>query len=64
MSDETSILRVAEDELATARQLLGEHAKSCKNLGCPDCESLTGHGERTQRQAALLRAEPEMEALF
>jgi hypothetical protein len=64
MADETSILRAAEEDLATARRLLGEHAKSCKNLGCPDCVSLTGHVERTQHQVGLLRAEPEMEALF
>jgi hypothetical protein len=56
VSDETSILRVAEDERDNAERLMNEHIRSCKHHGCPQCRSLTAHFTRCERQVELLTA--------
>lgn len=65
MSDETTILRVAEAERDQAAKAYADPRKQCLVALCPVCWSLSRHVIRTGEQVALLTpAETESEALF
>jgi hypothetical protein len=54
MADETSILRIAEDERDNAQRAYAEHRRTCTVPVCMDCFSLDGHVIRTRKQVDLL----------
>lgn len=64
MSDETSILRVAEDERDNAERLMNEHIHSRKHHDCPQCRSLLAHLTRCEKQVEMLASAATQVEMF